>query len=277
MATRRPSPTTLLVLGLICAVSATACYSLSTTLTDETRVDAESYQLAKSEPIRTEFAYQISDAIAPRTEAPSPIDLNRANEIANKAVDTPAFQQAFAQAWPKIYGQLVRSDTSDVILDPGLVNQALATAGSPPVPDLLLRVDRPDIPDLRKPLEVMSKLAGALAAIAVLLIGFGIAMTERRSRALMRVGRWMITTGIVTIIVFWALPTLALLPLGGWVGVAGIVLATGDWLVVPAAVVTALGITLIVMARAAETEVRRRDLSVIPQSIGRTPKHPTIT
>lgn len=277
MATRRPSPTALLVLGLICAVAATACYAVSATLTDETRVDAESYQLAKSEPIRTEFAYQISDAIAPRTGAPSPIDLNRANEIADKAVNTPAFQQAFAQAWPQIYGQLVRSDAGDVILDPGLVNQALVTAGSPPVPDLQLRVDRPDVPDLRKPLEVMSRLAGALGAIAVLLIGFGIAMTERRSRALMRVGRWMTTTGIVTIIVFWALPTLALLPLGGWVGVGGIVLATGDWLVVPAAVVTALGITLIVMARATETEVRRRDLSVIPQSIGRTPKHPTIT
>lgn len=277
MATRGPSPTALLVLGLVCAVSAAACFAISTTLNDEKRVNAEAYQLAKSEPIRTEFAYQISDAIAPRTTSPNPIDLNRANDTADKAVETPAFQEAFAQAWPNVYGQLIHGDQADVALDPGLVNQAITSSGAIPPPNLMLEVKRSSLPDLRKPIEVIGKLAGGLAAIAVLLIAIAIAMTDRRNRALMRIGRWMITTGIVTIVVFWALPTLALLPLGGWVGVFGIVLATGDWLVVPAAVTAALGLTVLLMARAGETETRRRDLAVIPHSVGRTPHRPTIT
>ncbi len=276
MATRRPSPSSLLVLGLVCAVAAAACFAISTTLRDETRLDAEGHELAKSEPIRTEFAYQISDAIAPRATAPSPIDLNRANDIADRAVDSEAFQEAFALAWPNIYGQLAQGASGDVVLDPALVDQAIRASGGVPPEGLQLRVDRGNVPDLRRPLELVGKLAGALAAIAVLLVSIALALTERRNRALMRIGRWMITTGIVTIVVFWALPTLALLPLGGWVGVIGVVLSTGDWLVVPAAVMAALGVTIVVIGRAAEAESRRRDLSVIPTSIGRTPHHPTI-
>lgn len=276
MATRRPSPSSMLVLGLVCAVAAAAGFAVSTTLRDEQRLDAEGHELAKSEPIRTEFAYQISDAIAPRSTAPSPIDLNRANDIADRAVDTEAFQEAFALAWPSIYGQLARGDGGDVVLDSALVNQAIRASGGVPPEGLQLRVDRGNVPDLRRALELVGKLAGTLAAIAVILITIALAMTDHRNRALMRIGRWLITTGIATIIVFWALPTLALLPLGGWIGVIGVVLATGDWLVVPAAVIAALGVTIVVIGRAAEAETRRRELAVIPTSIGRTPQHPTI-
>ena len=95
----------------------------------------------------------------------------------------------------------------------------------------------------------------------------------------MRIGRWMITVGLLTIVVFWLLPTVAFLPLGGWVSVIGIVLATGDWLVLPAAILTAAGITIVVLGRAGEAETRRRNLAAIPQQLGRAsrPSPPQLT
>lgn len=93
----------------------------------------------------------------------------------------------------------------------------------------------------------------------------------------MRIGRWLITTGVVTILVFWALPTLALLPLGGWISVIGIVLATGDWLVMPASVLAGVGIAIVVMGHAGEAESRRVELSTIPSKAGRTPTRPSIS
>jgi hypothetical protein len=61
------------------------------------------------------------------------------------------------------------------------------------------------------------------------------------------------------------------------VSVIGIVLATGDWLVLPAAILTAVGITIIVLGRAGETETRRRNLAEIPHQLGRSPSRPRIS
>ena len=93
----------------------------------------------------------------------------------------------------------------------------------------------------------------------------------------MRIGRWLITAGLLTIVTFWLLPNLALLPLGGWVSVVGIVLATGDWLVLPAAILTVVGITIVVLGRAGEAETRRRNLADIPQQVGRSPSRPRMS
>ena len=93
----------------------------------------------------------------------------------------------------------------------------------------------------------------------------------------MRIGRWLITTGILTVVTFWALPTLALLPLGGWIGVLGILLATGDWLTMPASVLAAFGVAILVLGNAGETQARRKELAVIPKPAGRTPVRSSIT
>ena len=93
----------------------------------------------------------------------------------------------------------------------------------------------------------------------------------------MRIGRWLITTGILTVVIFWALPTLAFLPLGGWIGVAGILLATGDWLAMPASVLAAFGVAILVLGNAGESQARRRELAVIPKPAGRTPIRSSVT
>lgn len=273
MATRRPAPGFLLVAGLVCAALAGAGWAIRTTITDERKILDEAFTIARSEPVREEFAWQIADAIAPHATETSPAELTRANEIARQAVETPAFEQAFASALPAVYQRVVNGTTTEVVLDPALIQQAIASTGTVP-PTVVLRVSSTALPDLRQALEVMDSATAALAALALLLICIGIALSPHRGRAVMRIGRWLITAGVLTIVAFWALPTLALLPLGGWISVIGIVLATGDWLVVPALMIAAFGIAIVVLGRAGESGARRRELSVIPHHPGRTPTRP---
>ena len=277
MRSRAPSPVTTLVVGLVFAVGSAGCWALTSTVGDEQTVLDEAYTIARSEPVREEFASQIAAAIAPRSAGSAPEALNLANELARKTVGTAAFQQAFATALPAMYAQVVDGEPNDVVLDPTLVKQAFASVGATPPANLQLVALRSRMPDLRGPMDVLHTMTSALGAFAAALIGLGLALAPHRGRAIMRVGRWLITTGVVAILLFWALPTLALLPLGGWIGVIGIVLATGDWLVVPASVLAAFGIAILVMGRAGEAEDRRRELAVIPSHLGRAGTRSSIT
>jgi hypothetical protein len=272
--TRRFSPTFVLVTGLSCAVVAGALWSVQHTITDRQTILREANTLARSEPVREEFSGQIADAIVPHNTQSSPADINAANDVARKAVESPEFETAFANALPAMYAQVVDGVTGAVVLDPGLVNQAVRSTGATPPPDLTLRIAPGQLPDLRRPLDLLARGAAALGALAALLIGFGLATSSHRGRAVMRIGRWMITVGILAIVAFWALPTLALLPLGGWISVIGIVLATADWLAVPAAVMAAIGVAIVVVGRAGENEGRRRELATIPHR--RNPTHASV-
>ena len=274
MVTRRFSPTFILVVGLSCAVAAGAMWSVQHTITDRTTILREADTLARSEPVREEFASQIADAIVPHNAQSNPTEINAANEIGRKAVETPQFETAFADAVPALYAQVVNGVPGAVVLDTGLVDQAVRATGATPPAELTLQIAPGRLPDLRRPLDLLGRASAALGAFAVLLIFLGVGFSEHRGRAVMRIGRWMITVGILSIIAFWALPTLALLPLGGWISVIGIVLATADWLAVPAAVMAAIGIAIVVIGRAGENEERRRQLATIPTR--RNPTHASV-
>jgi hypothetical protein len=275
--TRRPSPVFLLVSGLLCAAIAGGMWAVASTVRNRATVLAEATSIAKSEPVREEFAWKIADAIVPHSAASNPTDITRANDIARKAVESDAFQQAFVTALPGIYDRVVEGAAADVILDPTLVSNAIVSAGGTPPLGFVLKVAASDLPDLRRPLDLMIRASAALGALGILLVGIGLGTSTHRGRSVMRIGRWMITMGILTIVVFWLLPTVAFLPFGGWVSVIGIILATGDWLVMPAAILTAIGITILVLGRAGEAETRRRNLAAIPQQLGRSPSRPRLS
>ncbi len=275
--TRRLSPAFLLVAGLLCAALAGGLWAVASTVRNRATVLAEATSIAKSEPVREEFAWKIADAMVPHSAESDPAEINRANDIARKAVESDAFQQAFVAALPGIYDRVVQGATADVTLDPGLVAAAITGAGGTPPPDFTLGVAAGDLPDLRRPLELMIRASFALGVVGLVLIGIGVGTTSHRGRAVMRIGRWMITMGLLSIAAFWLLPTVALLPLGGWIGVTGTILATGDWLVLPTAILTAVGITIVVLGRAGEVETRRRNLAAIPQQPRRSPSRPRVS
>jgi hypothetical protein len=275
--TRRPSPAFLLVAGLLCAALAGGLWAVSSTVRNRSTILAEGTSIAKSEPVREGFSWQIADALVPHSAVSSPTEINAANAIARKAVESDQFQQAFVAALPRIYDRVVEGTADDVVLDPGLVAAAIASAGGTPPPGFTAKVAASDLPDLRRPIDLMLRASAALAVLGLVLIAIARCTTTHRGRAVMRIGRWMITMGLLTIVAFWLLPTAALLPLGGWVSVIGIVLATGDWLVLPTTIVTAIGITILVLGRAGEAETRRRNLASIPQQAGRTPSRPRVS
>lgn len=266
-----------LVAGLLCVAVAAGAWAVASTIRNRSAVLDEASSIAKSEPVREEFAWQIAEAIVPHTAASDPNQINQANAVARRAVESDEFQQAFVAALPQIYDRVVEGTNADVVLDPGLVDAAVIDAGGVPPAGLTLRVGAGDVPDLHRTLDLMLRASAALAAIGLVLILLAVAFAPHRGRAIMRIGRWMITLGVLTIVLFWLLPTVAFLPLGGWVSVVGIVLATGDWLVVPAAILTAAGITIVVLGRAGEVETRRRNLAVIPQATRRNPTRPRIS
>ncbi len=277
MHTRRPSPDLLLILGLICAVLGAALWATTATITDEHTILNEAAGIAKSEPVREEFTNQIAASITPQSAVSSVDAINLSNDLGRKIVGTPAFVEAFAGALPGLYGQVVDGQRTDVVLDPNLVRQAFAEAGATPPTELQLGIKGGRLPDLRKLIDLGNRFAIAFGILGGFGIVLGLVLSPHRHRAIMRVGRWLITTGIFAILAFWALPTLALLPLGGWIGVMGIVLATGDWMAVPAAVLTAFGIAIVVLGRAGDAGARRQELSVIPVVPGRSPKRASIS
>lgn len=267
---RRISPTFLLVVGLACLTIAGILGALQATVTDRDRILSESDQLAKSEPVREEFSWKIAEALVPHDANSNPLEINRSNQIARTAVESAEFQQAFVAALPALYTRLVDGQGGDIDLDPLLVDQAILKAGGTPPSGYVLRVHATDVPNLHRPLELMQRGAIVLGGFGLLLVAAALIWTKHRSRAVMRIGRWLITVGVLTMLMFWVVPQFALLPFGNWPGIVGIVLATGEWLAVPAALMTALGVTILVMGRSGEAETRRRNLEVIP-SVSRNP------
>lgn len=271
---RRISPTFLLIVGLACLTIAGIAGALHATITDRGRILGESDAIARSEAVREEFSWKIAEVLAPHDAGSNPIAINQANSVGQAAVETPEFQQAFVTALPTLYDHLVAGQTGDVDLDPGLVDQAIAKAGGTPPAGYVLRVYSGDVPNLKRSLGMAQRGALFLGAFGLLLVATALIWTKHRPRAVMRIGRWLITVGILTILVFWLLPHVAFLPFGGWPAVMGIILATGEWLAVPAALMTALGVTILVMGRSGEAETRRRNLEVIP-TVSRNPTRPS--
>jgi hypothetical protein len=271
---RRISPTFLLVVGLVCLTFAGIAGALHATITNRERVLGESDSIARSEAVREEFGWKIAEALAPHDAGSNPIAINASNQVGRAAVESPEFQQAFVAALPALYDHLVAGQTGDVELDPGLVDQAIAKAGGVAPSGYVLRVYSGDVPNLKRTLSLTERAAFFLGIFGLLLVTAALIWTRHRPRAVMRIGRWLITVGIITILVFWLLPHVAFLPFGGWPAMAGIILATGEWLAVPAALMTALGVTILVMGRSGEAETRRRNLEVIP-TVTRNPTRPS--
>lgn len=271
---RRISPTFLLVVGLTCLTFAGILGALHGTITDRERILSESDAISKSAAVRAEFSGKIAETLVPHDASSPTIAIVQSNQVAAAAVRSPEFQQAFVAALPALYDQLVDGRGADIDLDPALVDQAIVKAGGAPPPGYVLRVHSGDVPDLKRPLALMQRGAVVFGALGALLVVAALIWTRHRSRALMRIGRWLITIGVLTILGFWVVPQFALLPFGGWSAVIGIVLATGEWLALPAALMTALGVTILLMGRSSDAETRRRNLEVIP-TVSRNPTRPS--
>ena len=262
-----------LVVGLMLTVVAGGLWALETTAHDATRIAKTADALLKTDPVRTAFAKKIAAALTAPTTDPTQVlpeeELASALVVGDNAVARPPFAQAFAGALDQVHAHVFDQATGPIVLDQELVGRAVAQAtGGEPAP-MTISVDGDLIPNLHQSDTRLRTTVPLLGLLGVLLVLIALVMSDHRARAVMRIGRWMLVSGLVGIVVFWLLPTVLFEPLGGWPAVLGIVTASGDWLLVPAAVLALGGALMIVAGHQWERVAGRRALAVIPHTPGR--------
>lgn len=273
MTRRRVPAELLLVVGLMLMVVAAGIWALETTATNVRRISATADALLKTEPVHTSFAKKVAAALTAPTGEPTQGDpeaaLAAALIVGDRAVDRKPFERAFEESLAGVHAHVFDRATGAIVLDPQLVGQAVAQAtGNEAVP-IGVSMDGDAFPNLHDSNMRAKTAAPLLGALGLIFMLFGLALSAHRPRALMRIGRWSLVSGFVAMIFFWVLPTVLLEPIGGWPGVIGIVIGSGDWLVLPAAVLALAGALMIVAGHQWEGVEARRALAVIPHAPGR--------
>jgi hypothetical protein len=223
------------------------------------------------------MADRVAAAIATQIPTGAAVDPVALATVADRTLEQPPFVAAFGDALDQVQDHVVRGTVNPITLDPVLVAQAARDA-SIDQPDLAgalalgtpLFVVVPDdeIPDLARWADLWQGATRAFAFFALLLITYGTLRVEHRVWALGRICRWAIVVGVSTLALFWVLPRL-LTALGGWIGVAGVVLG-GDGFLVPIALGLIAGGALgVIAAHRWEARDRRRVLAAVPGPTGR--------
>lgn len=267
---RRRIPTDfLLVTGLLLLVVGGALWVVRDTLVATDRITATSDQILAEQPVRDLLAVRLAETLEPPVEQTPPDELQAARAVADSAVQTPAFAQAFRRTLREMHGHLFAGDTDPIVLDETLVTEAVRDAGGSVTSRVAVSVDTDVLPDLSRSSRAAGTAIPLLVGAGLLLVVAALSTGEHRARIVMRIGRWMVATGLATIAFMWLVPLVVLRPTGGWLGVAGIVIATGDAVIWPAAMVAVAGVVAIAAGHRWETTGRRRVLSVIPRVPGR--------
>jgi hypothetical protein len=233
----------------------------------------ESAELLAEPPVRQAMARRVAEAIGTRIPPGSAVDPAVVAGVADRTLEQPPFVIAFGDALGQVQEHVLDGTVNPIGLDPLLVAQAardasanepaLAAALAPATP---LPVALPDgeFPDLSRWADLWQRAARALAFIAMVLVTYGLLRIEHRPWAVGRIGRWAVVVGASTLLLFWAVPNVALDAIGGWTGVAGVVVSGDDRLLPVALLLLALGALAILGAHRWEEHDRKRLLAVIP-------------
>jgi hypothetical protein len=263
----------LLTAGLLLTIAGGSLWALEATVVDRDRVVAHADEILHQGPVRTALATRLANALVPPDPDPPDDQIGQpspALPLAEDAVAQPQFTRAFAGALALVHAHVVDGSTAPLALDPHLVGEAVAEArGGAPVTPVAITLDESLFPRAHDSLSRLELAAGLLLALGVALVVAGLVTGDHRARAVMRIGRWAIVTGAVTVLATWALPTLVLEPLGGWSAVTGIVIGTADWLAPVAGGLVVFGGALVLGGHLWDSRGRRRTLAVIPRRQGR--------
>jgi hypothetical protein len=262
-----------LTLGLALVTVAFLLWAVESTVLSPGPLQREAATLLDEPPVRESMGNRVAAAINGRVPAGSAVDPLVVRAVADRTLDQPAFAIAFGGALDQAQAHVVDGAVHPIGLDPVLVATAArdASASEPSLAGALapaapLAVGLPDdeFPDLTRWADFWARAARTLAFLAILLITYGLLRVEHKPWAIGRIGRWAVVVGVATLLLFWAIPHVLLDAIGGWFGVAGVIVAADDRLVPVALVLVAAGATAILGARRWEAHDRRRVLAVIP-------------
>jgi hypothetical protein len=269
-----PIPARFLVtVGLLLATVGGVLATVEVAVRSRADLVARAEEIAATTPVHDALAERLANTLAPPNPDPPDDEIGQPNPalpVARRAVTEPAFTRAFARTLGLVHDHVVEGSNAPLALDPDLVGRAVAQASgggsAVPVP---MDLDADLFPDAHRSIALVELASRLLLLLGVAAVAGGVCASHRRARTTMRLGRWAVVVGVVGVLVYWALPDLVLVPLGGWAAVGGLVIESGGWLALPSLGLVLVGALLVAGGHLWETRVRRRTLAVVPRRQGR--------
>jgi hypothetical protein len=278
----RISPGLVLTLGLAITTLAFMLWAVDATALRRGHLRHEAAAMLEEPPVQAAMSKRVADAIGTVIPAGSAVSPAVVDAVADRALEQPAFVTAFAAGLDQVQAHVADGAVNPITLDPTLVALAAreASASEPslaavlaPATPLPVQIPDDEVPDLARWADLLRSSSQALAFVGMILITYGVLRVEHKPWALGRIGRWAVVVGAATLLLFWAVPYIVLDAIGGWIGVAGVVIA-GDGHLVPIALLLLAGGALAILgAHRWEAHDRKRFLAVIPGRDG----HPAST
>jgi hypothetical protein len=268
---QRVAPGTVLTIGLCLASVAFVMWAVESTVVDRGPLHDEAREVLAESPAQKAMHTRLAQAIAlSRAVDPAALDA-----LVDRTMEQPEFVEAFAGALDHVQEHVVEGATGAITLNPGLVTAAVraAATGNPQVNaplatqnPIVVQIPDDEIPDLAQWARLWEAVTRGLTLFGLLLVGYGILVSDHRVWAFGRVGRWAIVVGSGTVVAFWLVPRLLVRPMGGWIAIGGAVAGASEELVPVALALVALGALAVIASHRWGDSDRRRVLSAIPRA-----------
>jgi hypothetical protein len=266
----------ILTLGLALGVAAVLLACVSRVALDESAVQGTARTLLGTERVEEPMRARTAAAIAATVPGTAPLGPRRFERLVRTTVEQPEFLAAFRDAVGVVHRHVFVGETGPIVLEPENVRVAIVGALDEREPDLggqvpataapVVTVDSESIPDLDGWAPVVRRTTAISGVLAGVLLAVGLALSERRARAVARIGRWATATGVGVLVFFWLLPRVVAPLIGGWTEVGGGVVSSSSALLVPALVLIAVGVAVIVLANRVIAIRRDHALAIIPRA-----------
>jgi hypothetical protein len=275
----RDSAPTILTFGLVLGTIAVLLMCVSRVALDEAAVEGTASTLLTAERVEEPMRARTASAIAATVPGAGGLEPGELEHVARRAVDQPEFVAAFRDGVASVYRHVFAGETGPVVLEPEAVRKATAAALGAVEPDLRVEVpptsvpvvalDSASVPRLDGWAPVVRRTAAISGVLALVLLVLGLVLSERRARAVARIGRWATVVGLAVLVLFWLLPRAVAPMVGGWTEVAGVVTSSSSALLVPGLVLTAGGIATMFLANRVIAIGRDHALAIIPRAATR--------
>jgi hypothetical protein len=268
---RRIAPGTALTVGLCLAAIAFVMWTIQSAVVDRGPLHDEAHQVLSESPSQTAMHTRLAQSLAP-TRGVDPAALDA---LVDRTMQQPEFVEAFADALDRVQEHVVEGATGAITLNPGLVTTAVRAAATGDAQvnaplatqsPVVVQIPDDELPELAQWARLWETVLRGLAFVGLLLVAYGLILSDHRVWAFGRVGRWAIVVGSGTIIGFWLVPRVLVRPLGGWIAIGGTVAGASEQLVPVALALVALGALAVIAAHRWGDSDRKRVLSAIPRT-----------
>jgi hypothetical protein len=279
---RRVPPSRVLTIGLCLASLGFVMWAVQTTVLERGPLHDEAREVLSESPAQKAMQTRLAQALA-LTRGVDPAALDA---LVVRTMEQPEFVEAFAGGLDRVQGHVIDGTTGAITLDPGLVTRAVraAAAGDAQVNvalatqnPVVVQIPDDEIPDLAQWARLWEAVLRGLAFFGLVLVGYGLIVSDHRVWAFGRIGRWAIVVGTGTLVTFWLVPRVLVRPMGGWIAIGGAVAGASEQLVPVALALVALGAIAVIAAHRWGDSDRQRILARIPRAPTRSTAARTTT